>query len=123
MKTFLKTMLLFAAITAFVSNALAQPVEWHKITDPAVLTKMSKIDPFLGHPGTKTTRNGKSASLTMLSNKDSSLNITVVTKEGTGKSEVNVILKKTKGKWYSDKPYSSNKDYVDALVEKIAGLL
>ncbi len=110
-------------MTAFALQASAQAVEWHKITDPAVLTTMSKINPYLGHPGTKTTRNAKNESLTMQSNKDSSLNITLVTKEGTGKSEVKVILKKTKGKWYSDKPYSSNKEYVDGLVQKIAGLL
>jgi len=122
MKKFLKAMLVFAVITAFVPRAFAQPVEWHKITDPAVLTTMTKIDPYLGHPGTKTTRNAKDVSLTMLSNKDSSLNITLVTKEGTGKSEVKVMLKKTKGKWYSDKPYSSNKTYVDGLVQKITGL-
>jgi len=123
MKKFLPMLLAFVITMAVELNVAAQTPEWHKITDPAVLTTMSKIDPYLGHPGTKTTKNAKGETLTMLSNKDSSLNITLVTKEGTGKSEVQVILKKTKGKWYSDKPYSSNKEYVDGLVQKITGLL
>lgn len=127
MKKTLKRLLfvLLFCSTTFVFQVSAQsPTEWHKITDPAVLTSMSKIDPYLGHPGTTTTKKAPDkTSLSMLSNKDSTLNITITTYQGSSKSETVVILKKTKGKWYSDQPYSSNKEYIDKLMQKIASLL
>ena len=124
MKNLLKPFLFVSIfITAFAVQTSAQASEWHKITDPATLESMNKITPYLGHAGTTTTKDTKSASLSMFSNKDSSLTISLTIKNGGKNSQTDIILKKAKGNWYSEKPYASEKEYIDGLVQKIVNLL
>jgi hypothetical protein len=120
---------LIAFMAIFTAPAFAQTeakkTDWHRLQDTEMLKTLTKLEPYLGHQGTTTTRTDqkKRLVLSMTCDKDSSLHISFYSYEGkNGKEETSLVLHKWHDRWYTDGSYP-DKTALYSVIKKMVAVL